>query len=65
MRLSRLDAYYLRSIMRQLKELHEYHVAVVPQPSLPGETLRDNIEWLDNFIANGTRHQPKQEARDK
>lgn len=62
MRLSRFDAYYLRSIMRQLKELHEYHVAAVPQPSLPGEALADNIEWLDTFIANGTRHQPKQGA---
>jgi hypothetical protein len=46
------DLYYLRSILRQLRELRR---AVKRGPSLGGEVLADNIDWLDCFIDKHTR----------
>ena len=45
------DLYYLRSILRHLREVRKYterHGRVLP--SLGGEALSDNIDWLDCFI---------------
>jgi hypothetical protein len=48
--LSDNDLYYLRSILRNLGELQSVaHMSTI-QPSLGGEALADNIDWLDCFI---------------
>lgn len=45
--LSDNDLYYLRSILRHLREFR----GLVSGPSLGGEALADNIDWLDCFIS--------------
>jgi hypothetical protein len=41
------DLYYLRSILRHLQEVRSL---LIEGPSLGGEVLADNIDWLDCFI---------------
>lgn len=41
--------YYLRSIYRQLQAIRSF-VEAGPTPSLSGEVLADNIDWLDCYI---------------
>jgi hypothetical protein len=48
-----LDLYYLRSILRQLQMFK----MLVDNPSIPGEALADNVDWLDCFIAKYERKQ--------
>lgn len=58
MKLSRTDAYYLRTILRQLESLREFVEARLPVvPSLQTEALDDEIQWLDAFIERGTKHE--------
>lgn len=45
--LSDSDLYYLRSILRHLREFR----GLVSGPSLGGEVLADNIDWLNCFIS--------------
>ena len=42
------DLYYLRSILRMLRDVRtaRWHI----EPSLKGEVLADNIDWLDCYI---------------
>jgi hypothetical protein len=41
------DLHYLRSILGQLRELR---ASIEYGPTLGGEVLADNIDWLDCFI---------------
>jgi len=41
------DLHYLRSILRQLREVRSW---MKEGPTLGGEVLADNIDWLDCFI---------------
>jgi hypothetical protein len=51
-----LDLHYLRSILRQLRGLRSFlEGGRVPMPSVAGEALADNIDWLDCFIAQGDK----------
>jgi hypothetical protein len=50
MKLPERDLYYLRSIKRNLDELHELAGRLTFQPSIGGEVLADNRDWLDCFI---------------
>ena len=50
--------YYLRSILRHLRALKR--ILEDPEPSLSGEGLADNIDWLDCFIDKYERAQRKQ-----
>lgn len=45
------DLCYLRSILRQLRALRSFLDNGPVPPSLPGQALADNIDWLDCFIA--------------
>jgi hemerythrin-like domain-containing protein len=42
-----IDFHYLRSILDQLRELQS---SLEYGPTLGGEVLADNINWLDYFI---------------
>lgn len=44
------EQYYLRSILRNLQELRDLAADASPWPSLGGEVLADNIDFLDCFI---------------
>jgi hypothetical protein len=46
------DLFYLRSILRNLKEFRDYARPL----SLSDEVLSDNIDWLDCFIDMEERH---------
>lgn len=48
------DLYYLRSILRQLREV-QGALADTAAFSLGGEALADNIDWLDCFIERNER----------
>lgn len=52
-KLSLNDIHYLRSILAQLRELRS---SIEHGPTLGGEVLADNIDWLDCFIS---MHEPK------
>ena len=54
------DLHYLRSILRHLREMRVLRTALVDEPSLGGEALADNIDWLDCFIDKYERAQRKQ-----
>lgn len=41
------DLHYLRSILNQLREIRS---GIDYGPTLGGEVLADNIDWLDCFI---------------
>jgi len=43
--------YYLESISRNLKEFSEVTSDMLGFPSIGGEVLADNRDWLDNHIA--------------
>lgn len=43
------DLHYLRSILGNLREFRSV-IDDIPQPSIGGEVLADNIDWLDCFI---------------
>lgn len=45
--LSEQDLYYLKSIRRQLEEVHK---TMESGPTLGGEVLANNCDWLDCFI---------------
>jgi hypothetical protein len=45
------DVHYLRSILRMLREVQVYVASRTKgEPSLGGEILADNIDWLDCYI---------------
>jgi hypothetical protein len=46
------DLHYLRSILGQLRELRS---SIECGPTLGGEVLADNIDWLDCFIDKHSR----------
>ena len=45
--MSEHDLYYLRSILGHLRE---FRSLILEGPTLGGEILADNIDWLDCFI---------------
>lgn len=45
------DVYYLRSILRHLREVRTYMNKTGRGPTLGGEVLTDNIDWLDCYIS--------------
>lgn len=51
------DLFYLKSILGHLRE---FSSTVSGGPSLGGEALADNINWLDCFIDKYERAQRKQ-----
>jgi len=59
MRLSRTDAYYLRSCLRQLEALKKFTDARLSgfPPTMQSEALTDTISHLDAFIERGTKHE--------
>jgi hypothetical protein len=48
MTITESDLHYLRSILGQLREVRS--AITTNGPSLGGEVLADNIDWLDCFI---------------
>ena len=49
------NIYYLKSCLRNLKELQEFMDGIFPEdsgayPTIGSEILADNIDWLDCYI---------------
>lgn len=53
--MSEQDLHYLRSILRNLREI-QMRSRTSSGPSLGGEVLADNIDWLDCFIDKHSRN---------
>jgi hypothetical protein len=54
-RLTEHDLYYLRSILRHMREFQSLCNDAGFGPSVGGEAMFDNIDWLDGFIDNHAR----------
>ena len=55
------DLHYLRSILSHLREVRTLlNNFDPPQPSIGGEILADNVDWLDCFIDKWEKRQAKQ-----
>lgn len=65
--LSDNDLYYLRSIKRNLDDLHEIMPELIEQggPCLGGEVLADNRDWLDCFIDQHERRRSALSSKEK
>jgi len=55
------DLHYLKSILAQLRELRDSRVH---GPTLSGQILADNIDWLDCFIDKHERYKKAAPGRD-